>query len=117
MPPDGGTSDYQKPNQGRPVKNLYVGNLDLKTTDSIRSFFEPTGTVRKVKLMLNRKTGLSRGFAFIEMAEPEADRAIATLHGKVLDGKAIEIHAGRQKVHGLASPGHAIRHDAAADDR
>ena len=99
------------------MKNLYVGNLDLKTTaESIRSFFEPAGTVRKVKLMLDRKTGLSRGFAFIEMAEPEADRAIATLHGRVLDGKVIEVHAGRQKVHGLASPGHAIRHDAAADN-
>ena len=94
------------------MKNIYVGNLDLKTTaESIRSFFEPLGTVHKVKLMLDRKTGLSRGFAFIEMAVPEADRAIATLHGKVLDGQAVHIHEGRQKVHGLASPPH-VRNDA-----
>ncbi len=87
------------------MKNIYVGNLDLNTTaESIRSFFEPVGTVRKVKLMLDRKTGLPRGFAFIEMAEPDADRAIATLHGKILDGRAILIHEARQKVHGLASP-------------
>ena len=97
------------------MKNIYVGNLDLKTTEeSIRSFFQPVGTVRKVKLMVDRKSGLSRGFAFIEMDEPEADRAIATLHGKVLDGKAVHIHEGRQKVHGLASPPH-VRNDAPQD--
>ena len=94
------------------MKNVYIGNLDLKTTaESIRSFFEPIGAVLKVKLMLDRKTGMSRGFAFIEMAAPEAERAIATLHGKVLDGQAVDIHEGRQKVHGLASPPH-VRNDS-----
>jgi len=98
--------------QESPLKNIKVDNLDLRTTaESIRSFFEPLGTVHKVKLMLDRKTGLSRGFAFIEMAEAEADRAVATLHGKVLDGQIIHIHEGRQKVHGLASPPH-VRNDA-----
>jgi len=98
-----------------PVKNIHVSNLDLKTTaESIRSFFEPLGPVHKVKLMLDRKTGLSRGFAFVEMAVPEADRAITTLHGKVLDGQAVDIHEGRQKVHGLASPPH-VRNDATPD--
>ncbi len=97
------------------MKNIYVGNLDLKTTvESIRSFFEPLGTVHNVKLMLDRKTGLSRGFAFIEMAAPEADRAIATLHGKVLDGRAVDIHEGRPKVHGLASPSY-VQNDATPD--
>jgi RNA recognition motif-containing protein len=98
------------------VKNIFIGNLHLETTEqSIRSFFEPLGTVRKVKLMLDRNTGLSRGFAFIEMAEPEADKAIAELHGKILDGRAINVHEGRQKVHGLASPGHLVRNDAVPD--
>jgi RNA recognition motif-containing protein len=64
--------------------------------------------------MMDRKTGLSRGFAFIEMAVPEADRAIAVLHGKVLDGQAVNIHEGRQKVHGLTSPPQ-VRNDAAPD--
>jgi len=98
------------------VKNIFVGNLHSETTaESIRSFFQPVGAVRKVKLMLDRKTGLSRGFAFIEMAEAEADRAIATLHGKVLDGQIIHIHEGPQKVHGLALPERLIRKDAAPD--
>jgi RNA recognition motif-containing protein len=65
--------------------------------------------------MLDRKTGLSSGFAFIEMTEAEGDTAIATLHGKILDGRAIHIHEGRQKVHGVASPEHLIRNDAAPD--
>lgn len=98
------------------MKNIFVGNLHLETTEqSIRSFFEPIGTVRKLKLMLDRNTGLSRGFAFIEMAELEADKAIAELHGKVLDGRAINVHEGRQKVHGLASPEHLLRNDSAPD--
>lgn len=98
------------------MKNIFVGNLHLETTEeSIRSFFEPVGTVRKIKLMLDRKTGLSRGFAFIEMAEPEADQAIAAVDGKILDGRAINVHEGRQKVHGLASPEHVSRTDAAPD--
>lgn len=98
------------------MKNIYVGNLDLKTTaESLRSFFEPVGTVRKVKLMLDRKTGLSRGFAFIEMADPDADKAIATLHDKVLDGRIIHVHEGRQKVHALASAEHVLPNDAVPD--
>ena len=98
------------------MKNIFVGNLHLETTEqSIRSFFEPVGTVCKVKLMLDRNTGLSRGFAFIEMAELEADNAIAELHGKVLDGRAINVHEVRQKVHGLASPEHLLRNGAVSD--
>ena len=87
------------------MKNIFVGNLDLETSEeSIRSFFEPIGTVRKVKLMLDRNTGLSRGFAFIEMIEPEADKAIAALDGEVLDGRPIDVHAGRPKLHRLTPP-------------
>ena len=81
------------------MKNIFVGNLHLETTEqSIRSLFEPIGTVRRVKLMLDKNTGLSRGFAFIEMAEPEADKAIAELNGKVVDGQAIDVHEGRLQI-------------------
>lgn len=98
------------------MKNIFVGNLDLKTTEqSIRSFFEAIGTVHKVKLMLDKKTGLSRGFAFIEMTEPEAEKAIAALRGKILDGRTLDVREGRQKVHGLPSPEQVIRNDAASD--
>ena len=98
------------------MKNIFVGNLNLQTTaESIRSIFEPLGTVRKVKLMLDANTGLSRGFAFIEMMDAEADKAIAALDGKTLDGWKIQVHEGRPKLHRFASPRHAIRPDAAPD--
>lgn len=98
------------------MKNIFVGNLNLETTaESLRSFFEPIGTVRRVKLMLDVNTGLSRGFAFIEMIDTEADEAIAALDGKTLDGREIEVHEGRPKLHRFASPRHAIRPDAAPD--
>lgn len=87
------------------MKNIYVGNLDLKTTaESLRAFFEPVGTVHNLELMMDRKTSLSRGFAFIEMTDPEADKAIAALDGKVLEGRAIEVHEARPKLHRHAAP-------------
>ena len=91
------------------MKNIFVGNLDLETTEeSIRSLFEPMGSVRRIKLMLDRNTGLFRGFAFVEMIEPEADKAIAALDGRVLDGRALDVHEGRPKLHGPSSPEHDI---------
>ena len=82
------------------MKNIYVGNLDLKTTaESLRSFFEPVGTIHNLKLMVDRNTSLSRGFAFIEMTDPEADQAIAALDGKLLEGRAIDVHEARPKLH------------------
>ncbi len=45
----------------------------------------------------------------VEMPEPDADKAIAALHDKILDGRAIHVHEGRQKVHGLASPEQVLR--------
>jgi cold-inducible RNA-binding protein len=87
------------------VKNIYVGNLDLKTTAaSLRSFFEPVGTIHNLKLMVDRSTSLSRGFAFIEMADPEADQAIAALDGKLLEGRAIDVHEARPKLHRPEAP-------------
>lgn len=91
------------------MKNIYVGNLDLKTTsESLRSFFEPVGTVRKVKLMLDRNTSLSRGFAFIEMSDPDAEKAISALDGKALEGRAITVHEARSQLHRPAAPGRTI---------
>jgi RNA recognition motif-containing protein len=98
------------------VKNIYVGNLDLKTTaESLRSLFEPVGTVHNLKLILDRNTSLSRGFAFIEMTDREGDKAIAALNGRSLDGRVIDVHEGRPKLHRGGSPRRADRHDAVPD--
>jgi RNA recognition motif-containing protein len=87
------------------VRNIFVGNLDSGTTvASIRSVFETHGTVRTLKLMTDRETGLSRGFAFVEMMEAEADRAIAALNGSILDGRTVNVREGRTKLHLAGSP-------------
>jgi len=71
------------------VKNIYVGNLDFRATEeSIRSLFAPYGTVEKVHLATDRETGSSRGFAFVEMAEGDADKAIAALNGTNVGARA-----------------------------
>ncbi len=81
------------------MKNIFVGNLNSGTTpEAIRSLFTPLGTVRRFKLMTDRGTGQSRGFAFVEMAAVEAGPAIAALQGKIVDGQAIEVREGRPRL-------------------
>jgi cold-inducible RNA-binding protein len=82
------------------VKNIFVGNLDTGTTAaSIRSLFRPHGTVGHFKLMTDRETGVSRGFAFVEMTDSEADRAIAALNGSIVEGRTVDVHEGRPRLH------------------
>jgi len=88
------------------MKNIFVGNLSSDTKpETIRSLFEPLGTVLGFKLMTDRDTGLSRGFAFIEMREAEAGAAIAALVGRIVDGRAIDVREGRPKLHRSATAG------------
>jgi RNA recognition motif-containing protein len=82
------------------MKNIFVGNLNSGTTpEAIQALFEPLGTVRKFKLMTDRQTGLSRGFAFVEMREAEAGQAIAALDGRFVDGQSIQVREGRPRLH------------------
>ncbi|MDP3276743.1 MAG: RNA-binding protein, partial [Deltaproteobacteria bacterium] len=73
---------------------LYVGNLAFHTTeDSLLSVFARFGDVAEVKLVLDRETGRSRGFAFVTMATPEgATKAIAEMDGQSLDGRALRVN-------------------------
>jgi cold-inducible RNA-binding protein len=82
------------------MKNIFVGNLDFGATESsIRSLFEPYGSVERVNLITDRDTGRSRGFAFVEMTDAaEADRAIAALNGMNVNGRALNINEARPKV-------------------
>ena len=84
------------------MKKIYVGNLEFSATEeSIRSLFEPYGTVQSVSLITDRDTGRSRGFAFVEMANSgEADRAIAALNGTNLGGRALTVNEARPKMEG-----------------
>jgi cold-inducible RNA-binding protein len=87
------------------MKNVFVGNLDSSTTpEAIRALFEPHGAIHNVNLMMDRHTGLSRGFAFIEMVDSEAERAITALNGRVVEGQTISVREGRPKLHRGSPP-------------
>ena len=64
-------------------KRIYVGNLPYSTTnDELRTLFEPHGQVLSADVLIDRETGRSRGFGFIEMSDADAQKAIAALNGK-----------------------------------
>jgi cold-inducible RNA-binding protein len=81
------------------MKNIFVGNLSFGATeDAVRSMFEAYGTVEKVNLITDRDTGQARGFGFVEMSvNADADRAIAELNGREMDGRALNVNEARPK--------------------
>ena len=81
------------------MKNIFVGNLHFHATEeALRGLFERYGTVNSARIMTDRETGRSRGFAFVEMAnEAEADQAITALNGYTLDGRALNVNEARPK--------------------
>jgi cold-inducible RNA-binding protein len=81
------------------MKNIFVGNLSFGATeDAVRSLFEAYGTVDRVNVVTDRDTGRARGFGFVEMSvNAEADRAIAGLNGRELDGRALNVNEARPK--------------------
>lgn len=81
------------------MKNIFVGNLDFNATeDSVRNLFERYGQVNSARIMTDRETGRSRGFAFVEMEnETEADQAISALNGYSMDGRALNVNEARPK--------------------
>ncbi len=78
---------------------LYVGNLSYNTTDaSLRTAFEQAGTVASASVIMDRATGQSKGFGFVEMGSPEeAQAAIQLWNEKDLDGRTIRVNEARPK--------------------
>ncbi|MEJ2007071.1 MAG: RNA-binding protein [Acidobacteriota bacterium] len=81
------------------MKNLFVGNLPFTATeDELRDMFSAFGEVQQVRIMTDRDTGKSRGFAFVEMADDDAaTKAISDLNGKELGGRALTINEARPR--------------------
>jgi cold-inducible RNA-binding protein len=81
------------------MKNIFVGNLNFGATEAaVRALFEAYGTVERVSIVTDRDTGQARGFGFVEMsANADADRAIAELNGRELDGRALNVNEARPK--------------------
>ena len=78
---------------------LYVGNLTFDTTEmTVRDAFAEFGEVTDVKLVLDRDTGRSRGFAFVSMARAEdAQKAIQQMDGSVLDGRPLRVNIAEDR--------------------
>lgn len=78
-------------------KKLYVGSLSYETTeDSLRDLFSKAGTVSSVTIIIDKFSGRSKGFAFVEMSsEKEAKKAIEMCNGKELDGRNIVVDEAR----------------------
>lgn len=74
-------------------KKLYVGNLSYgMTNEELQSAFEQAGQVVSAKIIMDRDTGRSKGFAFVEMADEEgAQQAIQQLDGKEVGGRALRV--------------------------
>ena len=82
---------------------LYVGNIPYGTTDQdLRTMFGQNGrNVTDVKIVTDRETGQSRGFAFVEMAtDPEALAAVTELNGSMMGGRSIVVNEARERTGG-----------------
>lgn len=84
------------------MKKLFVGNLNFQTTESeLRALFEPFGEISDVHIATDRNTGRARGFAFVELTDDEsAEKAIAALNGKDMNGRALNVNEARPKTSG-----------------
>ncbi len=82
--------------------NIYVGNLSGEITEEdLRQAFEAFGQVASAKIITDRYSGLSRGFAFVEMpTRAEAQAAIAGLNGKELKGRTLRVDEARPRSEG-----------------
>jgi RNA recognition motif-containing protein len=83
-------------------RKLYVGNLPYGVTDStLQQMFAPHGSVESAQVIMDRDTGRSKGFGFVEMkTDQEAQAAIAALNGNDIEGRALTVNEARPKTEG-----------------
>lgn len=80
------------------TNKLFVGNLNFQTTnDDLINTFSDFGNVQEVKIIIDRDTQKSKGFAFLTMAnESEAQKAISNLNGKEVNGRAMVVNIANE---------------------
>ena len=78
---------------------LFVGNLAYQTIENdLQEYFSQAGSVTSVNLMMDKFTGKSRGFAFVEFAnDGDAQKAVETFHGKEFQGRALTVNVARPR--------------------
>ena len=81
------------------AKKLYVGNLPYSVSDSdLQAMFAPFGTVESAQVIVDRDTGRSKGFGFVEMSSPqEGQAAIEGLHDKDVGGRKLVVNEARPR--------------------
>ncbi len=80
-------------------KKLYVGNLSYSVGNSdLEAMFAPHGAVQSANVIMDRETGRSKGFGFVEMGnDQEAQAAITALHGKDVQGRSLTVNEARPR--------------------
>src|SRR5512145_1825595 len=80
-------------------KKLYVGNLPYSVHDGdLEQMFRPFGTVQSAQVIMDRDTGRSKGFGFVEMgSDAEAQAAITGMGGKEVDGRNLTVNEARPR--------------------
>ena len=83
-------------------KKIFVGNLSFDTTTAdLESLFSEVGQCESASVITDRATGRSRGFGFVEMnSAAEAEKAIATLNGRELQGRTLNVNEARERSSG-----------------
>lgn len=77
---------------------MYVSNLGFQVTDEeLKSLFDKFGEVTSAKVIMDKGTGRSRGFGFVEMADKAGEEAMKELDGRQIDGRAISVTKARPK--------------------
>jgi RNA recognition motif-containing protein len=81
------------------VTNIFVGNLSYQTTEpELESAFGQFGAVERVSIVRDRETGQPRGFAFVEMTNPnEAANAINGMNGREMNGRSLNVNEARPR--------------------
>jgi len=83
--------------------NIYVGNLPFSVTDDdLKEIFAEHGEVQKAKVIMDRESGRSRGFGFVEMSDNAARKAISTLNETEYEGKQLSVNEARERTTGGA---------------
>ncbi|MGE3805906.1 MAG: RNA recognition motif domain-containing protein [Gemmataceae bacterium] len=80
-------------------KKLYVGNLPYTVSDSeLQNIFSQHGTVQSAQVIIDRDTGRSKGFGFVEMgSDDEAQAAISAMNGQEVNGRALTVNEARPR--------------------
>ena len=101
------------------AKKLYVGNLTYETTDSeLQTLFAVHGAVLSAQVIMDRDTGRSKGFGFVEMdKDNEAQTAIAALSGQEVNGRALTVNEARPRENRGGAGGYAGSRGPAGGDR